>query len=88
MDVTHSIPDTQLKRRPVQLDLECVQRHWFIDPKPLSQWSVMANLISALKRTFGGDLYTEPTPHFHQGTSMDFPEVCFAPHCSRPQLKP
>ena len=48
----------------------------------------MTKLIDALKRTFGGDLYTEPTPHFHQGTSMDFPEVCFATHCSRPHLKP
>ena len=48
----------------------------------------MTKLITALKRTLGGDLYTEPTPHFHQGTSLDFPEVCFDTHCSRPRLTP
>ena len=48
----------------------------------------MTKLIDALKRTFGGDLYTEPTPHFHHTTSADFPQVCFEPHCARPRLTP
>ena len=48
----------------------------------------MNKMITALKRTFGEDAYTEPTPHFHQGTTEDFPEVCFESSCSRPHLKP
>jgi hypothetical protein len=47
----------------------------------------MSKIIKALKRTLG-DAYTEPPVHFHQGTSDDFPEVCYEGACQRPQLKP
>jgi len=46
----------------------------------------MSKIIKALKRTLG-DTYTEPSVHFHQGTSDDFPEVCYEGGCDRPQLK-
>jgi hypothetical protein len=46
----------------------------------------MSKIIKALKRTLG-DTYTEPTVHFHQGTSDDFPEVCYEGTCQRPQLQ-
>ena len=46
----------------------------------------MSKIIKALKRTLG-DTYTEPSVHFHQGTSDDFPEVCYVGGCDRPQLK-
>ncbi len=45
----------------------------------------MSKIIKALKRTLG-DTYTEPSVHFHQGTSDSFPEVCFEGGCSRPHL--
>ena len=46
----------------------------------------MSKIIKALKRTLG-DAYTEPAVHFHQGTSDDFPEVCYEGGCDRPRLK-
>ena len=36
----------------------------------------MSKLLTAIKRTFG-DSCSEPPVHFHQGTSDDFPEVCY-----------
>lgn len=47
----------------------------------------MNKLLSVIRRTLGDAPYTEPTPHFHQGTSDSFPEVCFEGACSRPQLQ-
>jgi hypothetical protein len=47
----------------------------------------MTKLLSAIRRTFGDTPYSEPKPHFHQGTSDSFPEVCFEGGCSRPHLK-
>jgi hypothetical protein len=46
----------------------------------------MTKLLSALKRGLGGPPQAEPAPHFHQGTSDSFPEVCFVHACDRPQL--
>jgi hypothetical protein len=46
----------------------------------------MTKLITAFRRTLGEDAYTEPTPHFHQGTTEDSPEVCHESNCSRPHL--
>jgi hypothetical protein len=46
----------------------------------------MTKLLNALKRTLG-DAYTEPPVHFHQGTTDDFPEVCYEGACRRPQLQ-
>jgi hypothetical protein len=45
----------------------------------------MSKFVAALKRTLVGG-YEEPTPHFHQGTTPAFPEVCFDDGCGRPQL--
>jgi hypothetical protein len=46
----------------------------------------MTKLITALRRALGEDAYQEPTPHFHQGTTDDSPEVCYESACSRPHL--
>ena len=45
----------------------------------------MTTLLSVLKRTFS-DEYTEPAVHFHQGTTDDYPEVCYEDACERPRL--
>jgi hypothetical protein len=47
----------------------------------------MNKFLNALKRTLG-DAYAEPDVHFHQGTTDDFPEVCYEGTCQRPQLQP
>jgi hypothetical protein len=46
----------------------------------------MTKLLSAIRRGLGGPPHAEPAPHFHQGTSDDFPEVCFVGGCDRPHL--
>jgi hypothetical protein len=46
----------------------------------------MTKLLNALKRTLGDGPYTEPTPHFHTGTSGNYPEVCYQDACERPRL--
>jgi hypothetical protein len=47
----------------------------------------MSKLLSALRRPFDRP-YTEPTVHFHQGQSDDFPEVCHDEDtCRRPRLQ-
>jgi hypothetical protein len=45
----------------------------------------MSNLLTALKRTFG-ESYSEPTVHFHQGTTDKNVEVCHEGACRRPRL--
>ncbi len=46
----------------------------------------MSKLVSAIKRSLGGS-YSEPSVHFHQGTTEAFPEVCHEGACERPQLQ-
>jgi hypothetical protein len=46
----------------------------------------MTKLITVLRRAFGEAAYQEPTPHFHQGTTEDYPEVCYESDCARPRL--
>jgi hypothetical protein len=46
----------------------------------------MSKLLAALKRTLAVDAHDEPTPHFHQSTTPNYPEVCYDDACRRPQL--
>ena len=45
----------------------------------------MTKLLSVLRRTFS-DAYNEPAVHFHQGTTKEYPEVCYENACERPRL--
>ena len=47
----------------------------------------MSKFISALKRTLVGPPDSEPTVHFHQGTTYHYPEVCHQDACDRPRLQ-
>ena len=46
----------------------------------------MTKLLNALRRTLGDAPYAEPTPHFHESSAENFPEVCFEEACRRPHL--
>jgi hypothetical protein len=45
----------------------------------------MSKFVAAIRRSLGG-AYTEPPVHFHQGTTEDYPEVCYEGACERPRL--
>jgi hypothetical protein len=46
----------------------------------------MTKLLNAIRRSLGDAPHAEPAPHFHQGTTDTFPEVCFVHACDRPHL--
>jgi hypothetical protein len=46
----------------------------------------MTKLLNALRRTLADTPYQEPEPHFHQGTTDSYPEVCYVDACERPRL--
>src|SRR4051794_40368521 len=57
--------------------------NWVHTSPPQEKDLPMSKLVSAIRRTLGS-AYSEPPVHFHQGTSEDFPEVCYDAACRRP----
>jgi hypothetical protein len=45
----------------------------------------MSKFVAAIRRTLVGR-YQEPSVHFHQGLSDEYPEVCHEDTCARPRL--
>jgi hypothetical protein len=45
----------------------------------------MSKFVTAVRRTLIG-VHVETPVHFHQGTTEDYPEVCYEGACERPRL--